>query len=403
MNNELITRLASLSKKKRKKNLVLFFGRENFSDNTKYLYLHTLSQERNFDVIWCSCQPELIKKLQMHQLPCQQIDQENVLECINLFMSAAVAVFSVNPSQSLNGNEALFACLEGARHIQLWHGVSVKHLQLKLMPHLDIRDYDFRRPIDFATRADCVLSTSSYLDDFFNESFSCRRIIRAGYPRNEVIVRKATELELIGSEITHDMAHALNNKKRKKVLFVPTWQRGPVDLITQSSKFLLQLIQICNHLQADVFIKNHPIYIDAGKSRALSSQAFYIAPGTDLYPWLENFDLLITDYSSIMFDFLLTGKPIMKLKLAPNEHQSFEPDYTLIPDISYAYDFDAINYPEVVLKALLNDDMQEKRSELCKILFETDAKQASTSLFKLIQHEVDDCVITSQRYGVEHY
>lgn len=403
MSNEIIQRLASLSQKNRKKRRVLFFGREEFSDNTKYLFLHALAQEKDFEVIWCSTQPELINKLRQHDLPCHLINNETSLECINLFLSAAVAVFSVNPSQSLNGDEALFASLQGARHIQLWHGVSVKHLLLKLMPHMDVLSYDFRRPLDFASRADCVLSTSSKLDDFFNESFAARRIIRAGYPRNEVLVREPNKHEMIGSELPEALLQALKNKRRKKILFAPTWQRGHSDLITSSPDFLMKLIQAGDRLNADIFIKSHPIYVEAGATRALSRQAFYINPCTDLYPWMSHFDLLVTDYSSIMFDFLLTGNPVMKLKIELNDHRSFEPDYSLIPPLDFAYDFTEETFASAMRQALLNDTMRPERQAMCDELFETDADKACASLFNLLSHEVDACVAGGQRFTVEQY
>jgi CDP-glycerol glycerophosphotransferase len=42
---------------------------------------------------------------------------------------------------------------------------------------------------------------------------------------------------------------------------------------------------------------------------------YLLDPGTDVYPWLNRFDALVTDYSSIMFDFLLTGRPVLRLRL----------------------------------------------------------------------------------------
>jgi len=402
MINELCFRLSSISKKNSKKNIVLFFGREHFSDNTKYLFLHTQSKECNFEAIWCSTEEKLIDILKENNLPCHLISDKTGSDTVKLFLSAAVAVFSVNPSQSLNGSEELFSCLQGARQIQLWHGVSVKHLLLKLAPHLDVLSYDFRRPVDFATRADCILSTSSHLDNFFKECFGSRRIVRAGYPRNEVIVRDATPEELIGCELPVNVVNALNNKDRRKIVFVPTWQRTGSELPTNSSEFVLQLVQYCKLLDVDIFIKSHPINVQSGDTKALAKNVFFINANTDLYPYLNKFDMLITDYSSIMFDFLLTGKPILKLNLTLGEHCSFEPDYSLVPNIDFAYNYTQKTLSNVLSEALFNDTKQTLRKEMADMLFQTTVTAACSSLLKYLECEVKACVFESNKFTLEH-
>ncbi len=403
MINELCFRLSSISQRNKKKKIVLFFGREHFSDNTKYLFLHTQSKQCNFEAIWCSTEKTLITSLQNSNLPCHHICDENAAETVKLFLSAAVAVFSVNPSQSLNGSEELFSCLQGASQIQLWHGVSVKHLLLKLLPHLDVLSYDFRRPVDFASRADGILSTSSHLDTFFNEAFGSKRIIRAGYPRNEVIVREPTPSELIGSELPENILNALSNTKRKKILFAPTWQRAGAELATNSAEFLLQLIQYCKQFDADLFIKNHPLYLHASDTKALTTNVYFINANIDLYPHLTQFDMLITDYSSIMFDFLLTEKPVLKLQLALDEHRSFEPDYSLIPQVEFAYDYTQETLPVILYEALFNDTMRANRKKMCELLFQTDPTQACASLLKCLEQEVIRRVEQSRTYTIEQY
>jgi CDP-glycerol glycerophosphotransferase (TagB/SpsB family) len=402
MVNELCLRLSSISKKNSKKNIVLFFGREHFSDNTKYLFLHTQSKKCDFEAIWCSTEKTLIESLRKNNLPCHLINGENSSETVKLFLSAAVAVFSVNPSQSLNGSEELFSCLQGATQIQLWHGVSVKHLLLKLIPHLDVLSYDFRRPVDFATRADCILSTSSHLDSFFKESFGSQRIIRSGYPRNEVIVRDPTPAELIGCELPGNVVNALNNKGRKKILFVPTWQRTGSNLATNSSEFVLQLIQYCKLLDVDIFIKNHPINVQSGETKTLAKNVYFINANTDLYPYLSKFDMLITDYSSIMFDFLITEKPILKLELTLGEHRSFEPDYSLVPNIDFAYSYNQNTLSSILSEALFNDTKQALRKEMAGMLFQTSVADACGSLVKYLEREVKACVSDSNQFTVEH-
>ncbi|HBI6863031.1 TPA: CDP-glycerol glycerophosphotransferase family protein [Enterobacter cloacae] len=403
MNMELPSRLHRLSEKVPKERIVLFFGREEFSDNTKYLYLKALEQKGNFRCIWCSCQETLIAELQKKGLPCQLISQDTLSETIRLFLSAAVAVFSVNPSQSLNGSEELFSCLQGARQIQLWHGVSVKHLLLELVQHLDVGDYDFRRPLDFASRADCVVSTSPHLDAFFRRAFGCKRIIRAGYPRNEVLVRPATKNEYIGADIPGSILSELLNPQRKKVFFAPTWQRSENTLLTNSMAFITQLAKACKVNNASLFIKSHPLYINDQECKALSQNCFYINPGLDLYPVMRHFDVLVTDYSSIMFDFLLTGKPVMRLDFNGQTHRSFEPDFTLVPDVDFAWLFTDENVEEVLNNALYRDDKQALRKKMVDLLFPGDNADACSGLINLLNSEVDSVMENNAYYSVEEY
>ena len=403
MNTECTLRLDRLSRKSRKEKLVLFFGREHFSDNTKYLYLKTLEENPDFTCLWCSTDKALIDSLKANNLPCFLIEEPHQDEAIRLFLSAAVAVFSVNPSQSLNGSEELFACLAGAKQLQLWHGVSVKHLLLKLAKHLSLTDYDFRRPVDFASRADAVLSTASCLDDFFSESFGCKRLIRAGYPRNEVILRQATSSELIGSTLPPEMAKALNDPSARKVLFTPTWQRGESQLLTSGTEFISYLAQVCQRNNASLFIKSHPLYQFSKESSKLAGNVWFINPAVDIYPWLNRFDALITDYSSIMFDFLITQKPILRLELDRASHRSYEPDFSLIPPGEFAYRFTKETLPALLAQALDADVKAAERREMRDALFETDPLQSSASLIRLLCQEVAATVGNSRQFNVETY
>lgn len=403
MNTELGARLQHLSKKVSKERIVLFFGREEFSDNSKYLYLKALERERDFRCVWCSCEETLIAELKKKGLPCHLIVQETLSETIQLFLSASVAVFCVNPSQSLNGSEELFSCLQGARHLQLWHGVSVKHLLLELIQHLDVMDYNFRRPVDFASRADCVLSTSPYLDSFFRRAFGCKRLIRSGYPRNEVLLRPATEHEYIGSEIPGSILSVLLNPLHKKVFFAPTWQRGDNEIVTASTGFIVQLVKACRENNAALFIKSHPLLVNGEVCKELSKNCFYISPSLDLYPVMNKFDLLVTDYSSIMFDFLLTEKPIMRLDFENQRHRNFEPDFSLVPDVDFAYLFTQKNLPDVLKKALYQDDKKEQRQEMARMLFPGNNTDACTGLITLLHHEVESVMREQMTWHVEEY
>ncbi len=218
-----------------------------------------------------------------------------------------------------------------------------------------------------------------------------------------MILRGATEHELIGSELPKEMFQALQNKKRKKILFTPTWQRGATQLLTGSSGFLGQLALACQKNNADLYLKTHPTLLQDKSSGKLSGNVYYINPTIDIYPYLNKFDALVTDYSSIMFDFLLTQKPILRLDIQEGTHTSFEPDFGLVPDIAFAYLFTDKTLPVVLSQALSHDCKQDKRQKMADALFETDPLQATSALVKFLHNEVDACVASSHKFNVEHY
>lgn len=60
---------------------------------------------------------------------------------------------------------------------------------------------DFGTSLAWASRADYVLSTAEILNPYWREVFGCDNIINASYPRNEVLLRKITPLELLGANL----------------------------------------------------------------------------------------------------------------------------------------------------------------------------------------------------------
>ena len=375
--------LAQTSRKKTKnKKRILFFDRDAFADNTKYLYLHMVKNPQ-LECIWCTWNEAVYDMLQKHHLPVHLLGKNND-ETINLLLEAQIAIFCVNPHHSLHKNWSYFACLEGAKHIQLWHGISVKNLLLQLTPHFRMTIPDFGTSLAWASRADYVLSTAEILNPYWREVFGCDNIINASYPRNEVLLRKITPLELLGAKLDARTMKGLASK-RKKIFIAPTWQRfDSTDLL--SREMLTQILQYTSKNNIDVFIKTHPYRAVNFDSNALKINNFYfIDAETDVYPFLNKFDALITDYSSIMFDFLLTKKPVLTLDIAPGEHANFEPNYTLLPISSnFRYKFTRDNIISMLHQALFKDEQAVDREQAVASLYPSDNVNACQKLESLI-------------------
>jgi hypothetical protein len=372
---------AELSQKVAKRPLVLFFGRPTFSDNTKYLFLATAKAAIGCEVVWCTFSKTLAETLRKHRLPCFDVTADVRKSC-NLFLEAAVAVFCENPAAALSLNAMFSGCLAGAQKLQLWHGVSVKHLDLMLIPHLEIRDAAFRRQLRFATRVDHFLSTSSALDGFWVRAFGCTSLVRAGQPRNEVVVRPPTADEMIGAELPPEQVELINSSRRK-FLVAPTWQRG-TPIYISTPKFYERLTRWATANDAVAFVKPHPFLRRTELPDDLPGRLIFLDAGVDVYPWMSKFDAMITDYSSIMFDYLLTNRPVFTFNTRTQVSYGFEPDYLLIPEGNFRYEFTAENFEAVLEKNLADHPLRAEQQKLCAQLFETPAEDACAQLVQFI-------------------
>jgi CDP-glycerol glycerophosphotransferase len=254
-----------------------------------------------------------------------------------------------------------------------------------------VRDRNLRAPWLASASVDYVLSTSSQFDAYWRQVFGCRKLIRAGYPRNEVIVREPQTLEMLGSQLPDELLGPIDDG-RPNVLVVPTWQRFQATPLSEGA-FFAQVVRFARANQVNFFFKMHPTYTSRWNAQAVKTQGLYLLdPGVDIYPWMNRFDALVTDYSSIMFDYLLTGRPVMTLDLNPGDHQDFEPDYSLVPEGNFRNLFDMASF-ETVLKRTLTEDrgLPEREAYLAR-LFESDPTQASAQIMAL----VDELVETSQ-------
>lgn len=381
---------AELAQKVVKRPLVLFFGRATFSDNTKYLYLATVKAAIGCDVLWCSPHKPLLAELRAHDLPCFDMTADGRQTC-NLFLEAAVAVFCENPAAALSLNTAFSGCLAGTQKIQLWHGVSVKQLDLMLISHMEVRDAYFRRQIRFATRVDHFLSTSSALDAFWVRAFGCPSLLRAGQPRNEVVVRAPTDDEMIGATLPPAQEELLRAEGKRKFLVTPTWQRGnPIYISTNA--FYTRLARWAADNDGVAFVKPHPFLKRSELPADVPGRLIFLNAGVDIYPWMSQFDAMITDYSSIMFDFLLTHRPIFTFNTRTQVSYGFEPDYSLIPDGAFRYEFETDNFESVVEKNLADHPLHAAQRKLSAELFETPPDDACAQLVQFIAQTAQNVV-----------
>ncbi|MGF3998975.1 CDP-glycerol glycerophosphotransferase family protein, partial [Staphylococcus aureus] len=106
---------------------------------------------------------------------------------------------------------------------------------------------------------------------------------------------------------------------RRLILQAPTWRDGEVDPTIPSASGYRRIEEFCERTDSVLVIRPHPksvgdYHYSSDRVRVLDAS---VQP--EIMPLLWGVDVLVTDYSSILFDYSVTGRPI--LYLAPDlEH-----------------------------------------------------------------------------------
>jgi CDP-glycerol glycerophosphotransferase (TagB/SpsB family) len=247
----------------------------------------------------------------------------------------------------------------------------------------------FRTNLISATQIDYLASSSSHFDAFWVKAFGPSKLLRTGQARNEVLCRDAHHLELIDSVFT-EKEEAIFSKDSTKVLVAPTWQRSHETWIN-SENFLNTLNEIGKKENIDFFIKQHPFTLRMGEKNQTPNKRNHVHtldPGFDVYPWLRFFSAMISDYSSIMFDYLATGMPVLSLDLEEKK-TPYEPDFSLLPATSGLYQFTSKNFQEILNTALKKHPKRAEQKEMIGLFYETNIRETNQSLINFLEEQVN--------------
>ena len=200
--------------------------------------------------------------------------------------------------------------------INLWHGVPLKKIAL-LDPNLKKAARIYFKKI-FSENYTCILTTSHELIPLMARSFAVSedKIKVWGQPRNDGLFQKNDCREILG-QLFPDLP-----EYTKTVLYAPTFRDyGQVQLFPFKDFDQKQLEAFLDEKNMLLFIRTH-VAEQGSAAPYLGKRIRFLGneQAEDVTGILNIFDCLITDYSSIYIDYLLTGKPMIFL---PYDRQQY--------------------------------------------------------------------------------
>ena len=303
--------LAQVSRMHPKARIAVFVGTTYFGCNVKYAWAsaHAQAAARGLAVWFLPSNTEQERLVLALGGRCLPVGHANwTADHLHTVLSAAVVVTS---DHLLNPNPYAAALLAGARHVQLWHGVSIKEIGLRNLAPGRALGPHFARVLATCGPYACLLGTAAAGEDEWRRWFAFDRYAPLGYPRNDVLYREPTDSDLAGCDReTYDRARATLARGKRVLLYAPTFRDGRPEWVLQAG--LDKLAQAAAQ-GGDLLVVNlHPVESpQIPKLAPLMPGVAFVAPRTDLYPLLGQASALITDYSSVMFDYLHVDRPVL--------------------------------------------------------------------------------------------
>lgn len=205
------------------------------------------------------------------------------------------------------------------KFFDVWHGIPFKGFDrddFRLQHHYD--------EVWVASKS----QRSLYINRF---GFDPAKIQPTGYARTDRLVRRDMERRRITSELGIDP-----EASGKLILFAPTWrqddhERAEFPFGVDAECFLSELSRLACRIGATVVVRSHlnSMALSIPTLDRVVSAPYAQFPDTEAI--LLASDILICDWSSIAFDFLLLDRPTIFLDVPP----PFRKGYSLGPEYRY--------------------------------------------------------------------
>jgi CDP-glycerol glycerophosphotransferase len=191
----------------------------------------------------------------------------------------------------------------GQRYLQTWHGTPLKKVAFDIEnPQMADASRYLRHFARDVQSWDLLLSQNPFSTQTLRRAFRYNGpIVETGYPRNDLLRLEAADLIRKQTRRTLGL-----DPRARAILYAPTWRDNAefelnLDLgalADQLGPNTVLLLRAHNSVAGTVEAQDHPRVHD-------------VSSISDIRELLLAADVLVTDYSSVMFDFAITRRPIL--------------------------------------------------------------------------------------------
>ena len=271
------------------------FGSEDldFAGNSKYLYLYCHNQTK-IKPIWITHNSQLVTELRD-----RGYDAFSPYSIYGIYYSLRADVCII--TRSIISSDIPWEFINGSKLIQLWHGVPIKKISI-ISKENGVKE-KIKKYID-DWKIFIITSDEIAKDLFLSANIPENMLETTGYPREKPLYSSVDDSDIKSSEKAKEILY--KNPEATVITYLPTWRKWQHPIKTLDLK---QIDQVLVDTNSYLLTKPHNKHVSPSQEKLNNIE--YLSPHVDIYPTLAKSDVLITDYSSVSFDYLLADGKII--------------------------------------------------------------------------------------------
>lgn len=278
-----------------------FHGKQ-YSDNPRAIYEYMKENLNGYKLYW-SADRRNIQKFQGRDL---NVVRRFSIKWLLLMATAKLWVTNARlPLWIPKPNQTLY--------LQTWHGTPLKRLATDmdqvLMPGTNTEKYKRNFTME-SSNWDFLVSPNAYSTEIFKRAFDFnKKVIESGYPRNDYLINANNNDEI--SKVKGKLGIP---QEKKVILYAPTWRDNQ---FYSKGKYKFDIQLDLNKLQEEfgdkyvILLRMHYLIAENLDLSGFEGFVFDESHYEDIRELYLISDILITDYSSVFFDYANLKRPII--------------------------------------------------------------------------------------------
>jgi CDP-glycerol glycerophosphotransferase len=287
-----------------KKNLIIFesFLGKQYSCNPRAIYEYLKEHHPEYELVW-SVDPRFEKGFLEKGIPFARRFSVKWL-----FLMARAGFWVTNSRMPL-----WIPKPKKTTYLQTWHGTPLKKLahDMKEVLMAGTTTEQYKQEFFLESRNwDYLISPNRYSTEIFKRAFQFEKeVIESGYPRNDLFYKKDCEERAKEFKKKHRLP-----EDKKVILYAPTWRDNQYH---QEGKYKLDMHLDLEKLKKKlgneyiIILRMHYLVAENFNLETFKGFAWDFSKHEDIQELYLISDLLITDYSSVFFDYANLKRPMI--------------------------------------------------------------------------------------------